>query len=135
MALTVKQPWCELILSGKKSWEIRGYPTRFRCFVHIAQSGTGLLVGKARIANCKRLRREDLPKHEREHCITGGNCELVSKYKKIYAWVLKEARRYSVGMPYSRPQGAIAWVRLPTSCPVPADVNEHSKEVGSAPQQ
>ena len=35
------------------------------------------------------------------------------KYRKIFAWVLEDAKRYKPSRPYRHPQGAVTWVRLP----------------------
>ena len=48
--LVVKQPWLDLLLSGKKRWEIRGQSTHKRGWVHLAESGCGgYILGRARL--------------------------------------------------------------------------------------
>jgi len=34
-------------------------------------------------------------------------------YQKTYAWVLTNAKRLRVPIPYQHPQGAVIWVKLP----------------------
>ena len=47
-ALVVKKVWLDLILSGRKTWEIRGMATSKRCWIHFAESQAGgLLMGRA----------------------------------------------------------------------------------------
>ena len=108
-ALCVKKKWIDLILSGQKTWEIRSTATRSRRVVGLAESGSGLVVGEVRIADCLPLEPADLPQHFGKHCI--ADCGLV-KYRKIFAWVLEDAKRYSEPKPYVHPAGAIVWVKL-----------------------
>jgi hypothetical protein len=39
--LIVKSPWIELILEGKKTWEIRGSNTKIRGPIALIKSGSG----------------------------------------------------------------------------------------------
>ncbi|MEC7583714.1 MAG: ASCH domain-containing protein [Planctomycetota bacterium] len=43
--LLVKQPWIDKILSGKKTWELRGSATRNLGKIALLESGSGLVVG------------------------------------------------------------------------------------------
>merc|ERR1711904_726325 len=76
--------------------------------------GSGHLVGEARVTGCIQLNKEDLPNHKDKHCIEDAS---IVKYRKIFAWVLEDARRYSTPRPYHHPMGAITWVRLPVDAP------------------
>jgi len=109
-ALVVKSPWADLILDGKKTWEIRNQPTNIRGFVKIAQSGTGKLVGQVRIADCIKIRTSEFPKYVKKHRV--ANLKDVLGYRHIYAWVIKDAVRYVQPPAYEHPPGAIIWVRL-----------------------
>jgi len=109
-ALVVKRPWIDLILSGKKEWEIRNQPTKIRGFVKLAQSGTGKLVGQARIANCFKVKRSHFDKCVNKHRVR--NLKQVLGYRNIYAWVIKDALRYDQPQRYNHPPGAIIWVKL-----------------------
>jgi hypothetical protein len=109
LALVIKGKWLNLILSGRKTWEIRGTPTKVRRLVQLAQSGSGLLVGEARVTECLRLDLHDMSNHTEKHCI--HDLSIVT-YRSIYAWVLEDAKRHAVPKPYKHPQGAITWVKL-----------------------
>lgn len=109
LALVIKGKWLDLILNGRKTWEIRGTSTHVRRVVRLAQSGTGHLVGEARVTNCFCIDREDLPNHTDKHCIQDVS---IVTYRRIYAWVLQDAMRYPEPTPYKHPRGAITWVRL-----------------------
>jgi hypothetical protein len=51
--LLIKSPWIDLILSGKKVWEIRGKNTQNRNTIALIKSGTKTIVGLARITEVK----------------------------------------------------------------------------------
>merc|ERR1712146_119406 len=97
------------ILSGKKTWEIRGTTTKVRQVVRLAQSGSGMLVGEARAMDCLRLDPASLHLHAEKHCIKDLS---IVTYRKVFAWVLQDATRYDQPKPYKHPQGVIMWVRL-----------------------
>ena len=109
--LVIKARWLDLILSKKKSWEIRGQPTSKRGLIHLAVSGGGgRILGKATLVDCLPLKREELPLHAGKHCIPERELESVS-YPKIYAWVLKDACRYKEPLAYKHSQGAVVWAK------------------------
>merc|ERR1712066_1216612 len=109
IALVVKKKWLDLILSGKKTWEIRGTSTKNRRVVRLAQSGSGHLVGEIKITNCLRVSAEDLVRNVDKHCIADLG---IVKYRHIFAWVLACPKRYDEPMPYHHPVGAIMWINL-----------------------
>ncbi|GGE44896.1 hypothetical protein GCM10011391_24670 [Pullulanibacillus camelliae] len=53
--LIIKSPWIELILAGKKVWEIRGSNTTIRGLVALIKSGTGTIVGEVTIVDSRKL--------------------------------------------------------------------------------
>ena len=44
-ALLIKKKWLDLILSGEKTWELRGSNTARRGEIALIESGTGTIVG------------------------------------------------------------------------------------------
>jgi len=44
--LIIKPEWADLILSGKKTWEIRGSQTHIHGTIGIIKSGSGLIYGR-----------------------------------------------------------------------------------------
>ena len=77
--------------------------------IQLAESGSGLLLGQARITDCLRIDLDDMAKHTEKHCIV----DLAHvTYPKIYAWVLKDVKTHAVPKPYKHPHGAITWVKL-----------------------
>ncbi len=102
-ALSLKQPWAELIASGKKTIEVRNWNTKFRgeFLVHASKNTdlqrekelgyknlpTGCIVGKATLINVKKYKSEqefnkDMNKHfaqgfwsEKAHGFILENCQ------------------------------------------------------------
>ena len=109
LALTIKKKWLDLILAGTKTWEIRGTSTKNRGFIHFAESGSGQLRGRAKLVDCRQLDRCTLMKHQCFHQLP--NAEMV-KYKKIWAWILKDAEPYEMPFDYSHKQGAVIFVTV-----------------------
>ena len=108
-ALIIKQPWIDYILEGKKIWEIRGSRTNIRGQIELIQSGSGLVVGSCEIIDCKELTLDDYKNNTDKHNIK--NVEALP-YKKTYAWVMLNAKRYETPKQYKHPNGAIIWVNL-----------------------
>ena len=107
----IKPRWLDLILAGKKSWEIRGTATSKRGCVHLAVSGGGgTILGKASLVDCLLVKPEELVWHIDKHCIPEQELKYV-KYTKLYAWVLKDACRYKVPLDYKHSKGAVVWVK------------------------
>lgn len=108
-ALIIKKPWIDYILEGKKTWEIRGSNTNIRGQIELIQSGSGLVVGSCEIIDCKELTLDDYKNNTDKHNIK--NVEALP-YKKTYAWVMLNAKRYETAKKYKHPNGAIIWVNL-----------------------
>ena len=109
-ALLVKQQCADKILSGDKTWDVRGRRTTARGRIHIAQAGTGTLVGEVTITDCIPVTMAMLARRAKEHRIASVRC-VVAKYRRIYAWVLVDAVCYPYPIAYRHPPGAVTWVR------------------------
>lgn len=109
--LIIKQPWIDKILSGEKTWELRGSKTHKRGRIALIQSGSTLVVGKVDLVGCvgpltKNQFESNIKKHNSSHSFSEIS------YKKVYAWVLENPVRYKKSKPYNHPRGAIIWVKL-----------------------
>lgn len=107
--LIIKDKWLELILSGLKSWEIRGSRTKKRGTIYLIKSGTGHIMGQADIVGCIELTKEKYEENKAKHCIETGYESL--PYSIPYAWVFENYVRYKKPIPYKHPQGAVIWVK------------------------
>jgi len=67
--LIIKSPWIELILEGKKTWEIRGSNTKIRGPVALIKSGSGKVFGEANVIDSKELTLEDYQTSRKFHCV------------------------------------------------------------------
>lgn len=108
--LIVKKHWLDLILSGKKPWEIRGSNTKIRGTICLIESGTGMIKGTTILSGTIPIERSQLPQYEQLHRIEDTS---IVKYKTPYAWVMERSERLPNPIPYKHPQGAITWVNLP----------------------
>lgn len=109
--LVIKSPWIELILEGKKSWEVRGSNTKIRGKIALIKSGSGKVFGTAELVDCIPLKNEELSLHFHKHQIPEDRCNIVS-YRNTHAWVLANPTVFKEPIPYSHPQGAVIWVNL-----------------------
>ena len=108
-ALIIKKPWIDLILDGKKIWEIRGSNTKIRGKIELIQSGSGLIVCKCEIKDCIKLDLNLYQNNLDKHCIKETTC---LPYHNTYAWVLQNPQKYDNPIPYKHPMGAVIWVKL-----------------------
>jgi hypothetical protein len=106
-ALSVKQPWANLIASGDKTIETRTWATHYRGELLIVSSRTpridpaGCALAIVRLVDCRPMTERD----QIDAC-----CDL---YPDAYSWVLRDARRIS---PFPvRGQLGIFEVALPDS--------------------
>lgn len=109
-ALIVKECWGNLILDGKKLWEIRGTRTGIKGRIGIIFSGTGMIHGSIDIVSSSVLLKEDFVKFKDLHHIQCSFEEL--PYEKPHIWYLMDAIRFTEPVPYCHPQGAVIWVNL-----------------------
>ncbi len=102
-ALSVRQPWAELVLSGRKQIEVRSWsdPYRGRLWLHTgrnedAEAGrhfglaglfTGGFLGAVLLLDIVPFDSERWEKWRSQHCVPGP------PPAKAFAWVLSEPRR------------------------------------------
>lgn len=101
-ALSLKQPWAELILKGKKKIEIRKWNTKFRgeFLIHASKipdwNGMkkfgfkdlpcGVIVGKARLVDVKKYENE-------KEFLKDQDSHLATKEWGNYGFILKNVKR------------------------------------------
>lgn len=112
--LVIKKPHIDNILSGAKIWEIRGSRTKVRGKIALIESGSGKIVGTAKVVDCiGPLSLVEMLKTKRKHrCSERALYSEWPFYPKVYAWVLSEAKRLKRPRPYRHPAGAVIWVNL-----------------------
>jgi ASCH domain len=86
-ALSLKQPWANMIASGEKTIETRKWPTDYRGTLLIVSSKSpdirpaGCAVALATLVDCRPMTHADQ---------NAAQCQL---YRGAYAWVLRDIRR------------------------------------------
>jgi hypothetical protein len=110
--LIIKDPWITHILNGDKSWEIRGSRTKIRGKIGLIKSGTGHIYGTANLVDCQGPFTDlEFKQNRDKHLVS--DLGQVARYKKVYAWVLKDVQKLPEPIPYNHPRGAIIWVNIP----------------------
>lgn len=112
-ALIIKKRWLDLILAKRKSWEIRGSRTTIRGRIGLIESGSGKIMGTCELDDVRGpLSISELRRTSSKHGVPPRDFGSRPPYKKTYAWVLKNPRRFRRPRPYEHPQGAVIWVNL-----------------------
>ena len=98
--LSIRQPYAEWIISGKKTIELRTWNTKFRGKFYIHASGkhktlpTGVIIGYADLIDVKEYKnKEDFLKDKNKHC---SDTRLLPEFAKRpfkYGFILKNAKR------------------------------------------
>lgn len=114
--LIIRDPWIDLILQGKKTWEIRSKASAVREKIALIRGGSGTIVGTVTLADCLGpFTFDELPAHRDKHCVPDGPlAEFREKYKnRAFAWVMRDVVALPEPVPYDHPSGAVIWVTLP----------------------
>lgn len=114
VALVVRSPWAQMIVSGEKTWELRSTGTSRRGRIAIALAGSGHLLGEVTLTGAKCVQQESgddsaLKRNKDKHCVETWP---FIRSKKVWAWELANAKKYDQPVPYSHTKGCIVWVRL-----------------------
>lgn len=110
--LLIKEKWLDLILKGKKTWEMRSRRTNKSGRIGLIQSGSGKVFGEAELVECKGpLSTAELKKNSRKHRVSKESVG-ARGYKYKFAWVLKNVKKYKTPKKYRHKQGAVIWVKL-----------------------
>jgi len=86
-ALSIKQPWANMIAEGDKTIETRTWPTKYRGELLVVSSKTpniepaGYAVAIAELVDCRPMRIQDEP---------AAMCEV---YPNAFAWELRNVRK------------------------------------------
>lgn len=111
-ALVIRRPWIDMILDGKKTWEIRGSRTSVRGQIGLIASRSGTVVGVCSLVDCiGPLTADEFRKNAKKAGMRQSEA-ILGYYQRTYAWVTKNARRLVRPVEYRHPSGAVIWVRL-----------------------
>ena len=110
--LIIKKKWLDLIVSGKKTIEIRGSNTKKQNeTIYLLESGTHRVVATAIISSSYPVLRSDWSEERGRHCVDISYTDLKKRYKTPYAWVLSKIEPIEDIWQYEHPQGAVIWVK------------------------
>lgn len=110
--LIVDEPWVSLLLNRKKTWEMRSTHTATRDRIALIRKGSGTVVGVADLVDSIGP-LDDIAwrAHQERHQIPLSQQAETRSWN--HAWVLDSVRPLIKPVPYSHPNGAVVWVRLP----------------------
>lgn len=110
--LVIDEPWIGHILAGRKIWEMRSKLTKKRGQVALIRKGSGLVVGTAKIFDCRSaLTPETMQTYFENHQIP-QSLVLSPNYKWLTPWVLTEIQPLDRAVRYQHPFGAVTFVNL-----------------------
>lgn len=111
--LVIADPWVDLILSGRKTWEIRGESVSKRGPFAILRKGSGTIAGVANLVDVRGpLSLEELRKSNHLHAVPVDRFANGYRYAKPHAWVFGDVVRLTRPIKYRHPNGAVKWVNL-----------------------
>ena len=91
--LMLKEQWCDLILQGLKTWELR----RKNCSKHgkffLVKCGSKKVFGEAVLFEPKEVTWTELAANVDKHCVPMNDLKEM-KYSKYLAWQLKDVVEY-----------------------------------------
>ncbi|MGN8115376.1 ASCH domain-containing protein [Labrys sp. 22185] len=118
----IREPWISQILMGRKTWELRGTPTKIRGRLALIRSGSGLIIGECQLDDCvgpvgfdTLIATGALSSHERDDIEREGHAPYVAVdgvTSKTFAWIVSRPILYSQPVAYNHPSGAITFVDL-----------------------
>lgn len=109
--LILRPKWSNEVFKNNKTWEIRGSSTSKRGKIAIGVSGTSKVQGTVNLTDCIPLTRELWYSNIDKHKVALSWEELLTVYKKPYAWVFSDACELDDMIPYHHKPGAVIWVK------------------------
>jgi hypothetical protein len=113
-ALIIRSKWLDLILSGKKIWELRTRQTRIRGRIALIRAGSGVVEATAELVEClPALDRDQFSRTRAFHGVSPDLDDAVLESGWTTPWVLGGVRKLVRPIPYQHPSGAVIWVEVP----------------------
>lgn len=106
-ALIIKPRWLDLILEGRKTWEMRSKPVRFREQVGLIEKGSGMVAAVVSITGCNGpLQHSERLVQENRHCIPPSKWGDPEMNKYVWAWDLSKVIKLPRPVRYIHKKGA-----------------------------
>lgn len=110
-AFRVRQPYAGYIVEGKKTWELRTYPTAVRGRVGVVSGGK--LLGMVDIVGSRGpLTDEELEWHQDRHLADPAFLQQYRRGRPLYAWELANAQKFTQPVEIATKPGQQTWVRM-----------------------
>jgi predicted transcriptional regulator len=104
--LKIDDKWVNLILNGRKTWEIRRTNTTIREQIALGNKEKKRVVGYAKIVDSMERTVEDLKKHNDKHQANDFIDMYANGKETLFAWVLEEIEVEPNPRPYSYSTGS-----------------------------
>lgn len=107
--LIVKSPYAELIINGKKEWELRGKsPPSQKLNKELYLLSSGNVLGKIKIITYWVATKNDLEQNIEKH---QTETLFLPKQHVTHVWQVKVMEKFEYPKKYVHPLGARVWVR------------------------
>ncbi|WP_340583950.1 ASCH domain-containing protein [Brucella pseudintermedia] len=111
--LVIREPWIDLLLSGKKTWEMRGQRPSYRGWIGLIRKGSGRVSGVARLVDVGHpLSPDEMVATFDKHRIPEAMIRSGEVAKWTTPWKLADLRVLPKPVPYRHPNGAITLFSL-----------------------
>ena len=107
--LIVKSPYAELIIDGKKEWELRSIcPPSKKLNKELYLLSSGKVLGKIKINTHWIATKKDLEQNMEKH---QSETLFLSEHHVSHVWQVKVTKKFEYPKKYIHPVGARVWVR------------------------
>ena len=111
-AIIIDEQWIELILDGKKTWEMRPASTKERGLIGLIKKGTKQIHGVANLVDClAKIEPHKLMGNQKYHAIPTRRFRFAIDMNWLNPWVLAGARRLTRPVSYVH-KSQVSWVNL-----------------------
>lgn len=111
--LVIREPWIDLILSGRKTWEMRSTAPSWRGWFGLIRKGSGEISGIARLADVGRaLSPDEMVETFGQHRIPEAMIRSGEAAKWTTPWILADIQMLRSPVRYRHPNGAITLFTL-----------------------
>ena len=131
-AILIRQPWVDRILEPnecfRKTWEIRSFATKKRGKFAVAVVGEKCILGEVELTDCIQVAEQvdgcwrpvsdgaPFLFDAQNSVKCGFDMETMPEYfadkSKLFAWVLRNARRYDQPIKWSKKDGAVVFANV-----------------------
>lgn len=110
--LIIKKKWLDLIVSGRKTIEIRGFDThKINEPIYLLESGSHRIRAICKIKSSTSITNDKWDKYKNNACLDMTFADLNKWYKTAYAWEITDIKPIEYICHYIHPRGAVIWVK------------------------